>query len=164
MHLTQGEHTCYAVSCDRDFSDRFCSFKCSFTFLTIFGWKICFRASSSVISIGCFFDFFFDMVLPMKEAIDLCELVDRYGNDQQCRDYLERLRWKDGVVCPKCLGTKVSSILKRDQYNCDNESCGYQFSVTAGTIFHDTHLPLTEMVSCYVPDLPVAERYVCESA
>jgi len=105
---------------------------------------MCFNASSSVISIGCFFDFFFGMGDPMTEAIDLCELVDRYGNDQQCRNYLEHLRWKDGVVCPKCLGTKVSSILKRDQYNCDNESCGYQFSVTAGTIFHDTHLPLTK--------------------
>jgi transposase-like protein len=36
----------------------------------------------------------------------------------------------------------VSSILKRDQYDCD--SCRYQFSVTAGTIFHDTHLPLVK--------------------
>jgi transposase-like protein len=80
----------------------------------------------------------------MTEAIDLCELVERFGNDQQCRNYLEHLRWRNGVTCPKCLGTKVSSILKRDQYNCDNESCGYQFSVTAGTIFHDTHLPLTK--------------------
>jgi len=80
----------------------------------------------------------------MKEAIDLCELVDRYGDDQKCRNYLEHLRWKDGVTCPKCQGKRVSSILKRDQYNCDNESCRYQFSVTAGTIFHDTHLPLTK--------------------
>jgi len=80
----------------------------------------------------------------MKEAIDLCELIDRFGDDQKCRNYLEHLRWPQGVTCPKCLGTKVSSILKRDQYNCDNESCGHQFSVTAGTIFHDTHLPLTK--------------------
>jgi transposase-like protein len=80
----------------------------------------------------------------MKEAIDLCELVERFGNDQQCRTYLEHLRWRNAVTCPKCLGTKISSILKRDQYNCDTESCGYQFSVTAGTIFHDTHLPLTK--------------------
>jgi transposase-like protein len=78
------------------------------------------------------------------EAIDLCELIDRYGDDQKCRNYLERLRWPDGVHCPKCNGTKISSILKRDQYNCDSESCGYQFSVMAGTIFHDTHLPLTK--------------------
>jgi transposase-like protein len=80
----------------------------------------------------------------MVEAIDLCELVERFGNDQKCRNYLERLRWPEGIHCPKCLGTKLSSILKRDQYNCDSESCGYQFSVTAGTIFHDTHLPLTK--------------------
>ncbi|MGA8153598.1 MAG: IS1595 family transposase [Terriglobales bacterium] len=80
----------------------------------------------------------------MKDAIDLCELVDRFGNDQACRNYLERLRWRNGVTCPKCGGMKISSILKRDQYNCDSESCGYQFSVTAGTIFHDTHLPLTK--------------------
>lgn len=78
------------------------------------------------------------------EAIDLVQLIDRYGDDQKCRNYLEHLRWPDGIRCPKCGGSKVSSILKRDQHNCDSESCGYQFSVTAGTIFHDTHLPLTK--------------------
>jgi transposase-like protein len=79
-----------------------------------------------------------------NEAIDLVELIERFGNDQKCRNYLEKLRWPDAVHCPKCQGTRISSILKRDQYNCDSESCGYQFSVTAGTIFHDTHLPLTK--------------------
>ena len=81
----------------------------------------------------------------MTEAIDLCELVDRFGNDQKCRNYLEQLRWRDGCRLPEVRrARKISSILKRDQYNCDNESCRYQFSVTAGTIFHDTHLPLTK--------------------
>ena len=79
-----------------------------------------------------------------NEAIDLTDLISRYGDDQKCRNYLEHLRWKDGIRCPKCNGTKISSILKRDQHNCDSESCGHQFSVTAGTIFHDTHLPLTK--------------------
>jgi len=78
----------------------------------------------------------------MIEAIDLCELMERYGDEQSCRNYLEHLRWRNGVRCPKCKGEKISSILKRDQYNCDNESCRYQFSVTADTMFHDTHLPL----------------------
>lgn len=77
-----------------------------------------------------------------NEAIDLCELIEKFGDDQKCRNYLERLRWKDGVHCPKCGSQKISSILKRDQFDCD--SCRYQFSVTAGTIFHDTHLPLTK--------------------
>ncbi len=80
----------------------------------------------------------------MTEAIDLCELVERFGDDQQCRNYLERLRWPKGIRCPKCGSEKVSSILKRDQHNCDNDSCRYQFSVTAGTVFHDTHLALTK--------------------
>ena len=79
-----------------------------------------------------------------NEAVDLTDLISRYGDDQKCRTYLEHLRWKDGIRCPKCNGEKVSSILKRDQHNCDSESCRYQFSVTAGTIFHDTHLPLTK--------------------
>ena len=78
----------------------------------------------------------------MTEAIDLCELMERYGDEQSCRNYLEHLRWRNGVRCPKCNGEKISSILKRDQYNCDNESCRYQFSVTADTQLHDTHLPL----------------------
>jgi transposase-like protein len=78
----------------------------------------------------------------MKEAIDLCELVERYSDDQKCRNYLEHLRWPHGVRCPECGSEKVSAIVKRDQYDCD--SCRYQFSVTAGTIFHDTHLPLTK--------------------
>jgi transposase-like protein len=77
-----------------------------------------------------------------NEAIDLCELIERFGDDQKCRNYLEHLRWHDGIRCPKCGSVKISSILKRDQFDCD--SCRYQFSVTAGTIFHDTHLPLTK--------------------
>jgi len=80
----------------------------------------------------------------MIEAIDLCELMERYGDEQSCRNYLEHLRWPRGVRCPKCTGERISSILKRDQYNCDNESCRYQFSVTADTMFHDTHLPLVK--------------------
>ena len=50
----------------------------------------------------------------MKEAIDLCELMQQYGDEQSCRNYLEHLRWPHGVECPKCKGKKISSILKRD--------------------------------------------------
>jgi len=66
--------------------------------------------------------------------------MDAYGSEDRCRQVLEELRWPDGPTCPKCSGRKLSWIDKRAQYDCD--SCGYQFSVTAGTIFHDSHLPL----------------------
>ena len=72
--------------------------------------------------------------------MNLCEVLLKFGDDAKCRSYLEALRWPDKVTCPNCLSDKISRILARNQYDCD--SCRYQFSVTAGTIFHDSHLPL----------------------
>ncbi len=71
---------------------------------------------------------------------NLINLIERYGNEDKCRKHLEALRWHEGIKCPRCGSEKVSHIKKRDQYDCDE--CRYQFSVTAGTIFHDSHLPL----------------------
>jgi len=76
----------------------------------------------------------------MSKELDLCELIEAFGNDEKCRAYLERLRWPKGVQCPECGSSKVYRILKRSQFVCD--ACTHQFSVTAQTIFHDTHLPL----------------------
>src|SRR5205807_7272293 len=70
----------------------------------------------------------------------LLQLCDEYRSDERCRAYLEELRWPNGVICPRCEGTTISRIVKRNQFDCD--SCRYQFSVTAGTLFHDSHLPL----------------------
>jgi transposase-like protein len=74
------------------------------------------------------------------DDMNLVELVQKFADEEKCRTYLEKLRWPDGVKCPRCKADKVYSILKRDQFVCD--SCKYQFSVTAGTIFHDSRLPL----------------------
>lgn len=72
----------------------------------------------------------------------LLSVIERYGDDNKCRAALTRLRWPDGIRCPECLSDKISHVEKRHIYDCD--SCRYQFSVLAGTIFHDTHLPLTK--------------------
>ena len=71
---------------------------------------------------------------------NLVNLIEHFGNDKKCREYLEALRWEDGIKCPRCGSNKISHIEKRGQYDCDQ--CRYQFSVTAGTIFHDSHLPI----------------------
>jgi transposase-like protein len=71
---------------------------------------------------------------------DLLTLARAFDSDNKCREYLEDLRWPDGVRCTRCQSNKISHIAKRNQYDCD--SCRYQFSVTAGSIFHDSHLPL----------------------
>ncbi|HJP88564.1 MAG TPA: IS1595 family transposase [Candidatus Limnocylindrales bacterium] len=64
----------------------------------------------------------------------------QFGSEDKCRTYLEQLRWPEGVRCTRCGSDKISRIKARAQFDCD--SCRYQFSVTAGTIFHDSHLPL----------------------
>ncbi|MFI5259122.1 MAG: IS1595 family transposase [Candidatus Limnocylindrales bacterium] len=74
------------------------------------------------------------------QDLDLVALIEDFGSEDKCRTYLEELRWPDGVRCPRCDSDKISRIVKRHQFDCD--VCRYQFSVTAGTIFNDSHLPL----------------------
>lgn len=73
---------------------------------------------------------------------DLLKVIDKYGTDDQCRAALVSMRWPDGITCPECKSASISHVQKRNIYDCD--SCRYQFSVLSGTIFHDTHLPLTK--------------------
>ena len=69
----------------------------------------------------------------------LSELEARFGREQACRDYLRRLRWPEGFVCPRC-GGRSAWTTQRDLLFC--RGCGHQTSLTAGTIFQDTRKPL----------------------
>jgi transposase-like protein len=70
----------------------------------------------------------------------LTEFEARFANDEACRDYLFRLRWPEGFGCPHC-GRGKAWPVRRVLFECAH--CGAQVSVTAGTIFQDTRLPLT---------------------
>src|ERR1700730_6478511 len=72
-------------------------------------------------------------------TINLAQLTELFGTDEKCRKALEQLRWKDGAKCPRCQ-SEATAIANRFQYDCN--ACHYQFSVTAGPIFHDSHLSL----------------------
>jgi len=74
--------------------------------------------------------------------MNLPELIEQFRSEDKCREYLEDLRWPAGAYCPRCHCNSVSRIEKRNQWECNDTSCRYQFSVTAGTVFHDSHLPL----------------------
>ena len=71
---------------------------------------------------------------------NLLTLIDNYSNDDQCRDLLKRLRWPAGIACLRCGSMGISEYKERPVYQCND--CRYDFSVTAGTIMHDSHLPL----------------------
>lgn len=69
----------------------------------------------------------------------IVEFRERFATEEACENYLAALRWPDGFVCPEC-GTKKAWEMERGLYWC--RWCSYQASVTAGTLFHDTHKPL----------------------
>jgi transposase-like protein len=63
-----------------------------------------------------------------------------FSTDEECREILTRLRWPEGVECPRCQNRNVWWVDSRKQFTCSE--CSYQFSVTTGTIFNDSHLAL----------------------
>jgi ribosomal protein L37AE/L43A len=70
----------------------------------------------------------------------LMEFERRFGNDEACRDYLFRLRWPEGFACPGC-GGRAAWRMHRGLWVC--RTCRRQVSVTAGTVFQDSHVRLT---------------------
>lgn len=72
--------------------------------------------------------------------MDLRTLNRDFSTKARCRELLRRLRWPEGVSCPRCQNSTVSWLNTQEKYEC--AKCCYQFSVTANTIFHDSHLGL----------------------
>jgi transposase-like protein len=70
----------------------------------------------------------------------LIDVVHRFGSEEVCRDYLRKIRWPNGVVCYRCGSDSVSEISTRQQFDCN--ACRLRFSVTSGTLFDNTKLPL----------------------
>jgi transposase-like protein len=62
-----------------------------------------------------------------------------FATEIACREYIMKLRWPEGFICPRCQAKSAWSA-QRERLICT--TCRYQASVTAGTIFQDTHKPL----------------------
>jgi len=82
----------------------------------------------------------------------LIDVTRKFKTEDDCLDYLESLRWPKGEIgCVHCgeIG-RISKITREAKgrnkrtrlYQC--MACNQQFSATSGTIFHDSHLPLTK--------------------
>ena len=72
----------------------------------------------------------------------LVDVINLFDTDEKCRELLVRLRWPNGVECLRCKAPVVELATAKQLFYC--KDCDYQFSVTASTIFNDSHLPLTK--------------------
>src|SRR6184192_1206915 len=72
----------------------------------------------------------------------LVDVMNLFDTDERCRELLVRLRWPNGVECLRCKAPVVELATAKQLFYC--KECDYQFTVTASTIFNDSHLPLTK--------------------
>ena len=71
--------------------------------------------------------------------MNLISIIDRFSCNESCANTLEELRWPNGIACTRCGSLRVSDTGKH-KWRC--KDCRYKFTVTSGTIMHDSHLPL----------------------
>src|SRR3954462_11453240 len=68
------------------------------------------------------------------------EFRERFGTEEACRTALFAMRWREGLTCPACGGRGFCALTTRKVFQCNR--CKKQVSLTAGTVFQDTKLPL----------------------
>jgi transposase-like protein len=68
------------------------------------------------------------------------EFRERFGTEEACRKALFAMRWREGLTCPACGGRGFCALRTRKVFQCNR--CKKQVSLTAGTVFRDTKLPL----------------------
>jgi transposase-like protein len=82
--------------------------------------------------------------IQFQAGMSLNQLIDQFGTEQQCEVAIENSRWPQGFRCPKCLSGEYYHYRRHGSvkiFQCRN--CRTQTTLTEGTIFHSTKLPLT---------------------
>jgi transposase-like protein len=97
----------------------------------------------------------------MENELNLVTLAQHFSDEDKAREFLESLRWPDGPVCPHCgevnnayrlepqptkKGGKGKHV-RKGVWKCGG--CREQFTVTVGTIFEDSHIPLSKWLLAY---------------
>ena len=73
--------------------------------------------------------------------MNIVQIFNRFPTQESCITHLEHARWHEDVACPYC--GSLNTVRRKDnrlRHRCYD--CKTSFSVTVGTIFHHTHMPL----------------------
>jgi len=81
----------------------------------------------------------------MKTFASILQFQKHFSTDEKCRKYLELQRWGDTPACPFCASTNVCRFETNHRvFKCREKECRKKFSVTVGTIYENTKIPLTK--------------------
>src|SRR5919205_390047 len=86
------------------------------------------------------------------DSLNLASLAEHFSDADKARQFLEGQRWPNGPVCPHCDSVEVYKLTPKESkkgkhvragvHKC--AKCREQFTVTVGTIFEDSHIPLNK--------------------
>jgi len=82
--------------------------------------------------------------IQFQQGLSLNQFMAHYGKEQQCESVLESARWPNGFICPKCSSNQYGTYRRGQMvkvFQC--KACRGQTTLTEGTIFHSSKLPLT---------------------
>ena len=85
----------------------------------------------------------------MRTQPSIFEHMKRFNTEERCIAHFERIRWPRALRCIRCKGKRIHRLeaegkTGKERYLYWCADCRYQYSVTTGTVFHDSHLPLTK--------------------
>ena len=69
----------------------------------------------------------------------IIEFMNKFSDEQTCKDYYRDLRMREGVVCKKCGGTKQYWLASKYQFQC--AACGFRTTLRSGTVMENSRLP-----------------------
>lgn len=74
---------------------------------------------------------------------NLKDLMTKLSDEAVCRQHVEDMRWGGEPFCPHCGGTKPYKLKDGKTYRCKDKTCKKDFTVTVGTIFENSKIPLS---------------------
>ena len=77
------------------------------------------------------------------EFRNLKELMTKLSDEKACREYMEQMRWNGEPFCPHCNATKPYKLKDGKTYRCKDKTCKKDFTVTVGTVFENSKVPLS---------------------
>lgn len=77
------------------------------------------------------------------EFKNLKDLMAQLSDEDKCRRYMEVMRWGDSPFCPFCNGVKPYRLRNGKSYRCREKACQKTFTVTVGTVFENSKIPLS---------------------
>lgn len=80
----------------------------------------------------------------MKTFKSILAFQKHFSSEETCREYLELQRWNGVPVCPHCATTNNTRLKGGKRFQCNEKQCRGKFSVTVGTVFENTKIPLTK--------------------